>query len=271
MAKKIGEDQIKARKSAPKKRATKSAEAKKARAKPTPTAKPATKPKAKPKTAAKPTKSAVKKAVAKQASKAKPAKTKPIAKKAQKPKATAKPTPKPKPIAKKAPKALKAKAKAKPKPKQKAKKLTVKPKSVSYSPSTRLPEGYFPSEREEFMNPLQIEYFRQKLLRWREELLDEANSTLSNLSDENFQKPDITDRAQIESDTSLQLRARDRERKLLSKIEAALRRIEEGTYGYCEETDEPISLKRLEARPIASLSLDAQERHERLERIHRDD
>ncbi|MGC6484958.1 MAG: RNA polymerase-binding protein DksA [Candidatus Puniceispirillales bacterium] len=121
------------------------------------------------------------------------------------------------------------------------------------------------------MNPMQIEYFRQKLLKWRSELLSEANGTLSELSEENFQKPDITDRAQMESDASLQLRTRDRERKLLSKIEAALRRIEDGSYGYCEETDEPISLKRLEARPIASLSLDAQERHERMERIHRDD
>ena len=121
------------------------------------------------------------------------------------------------------------------------------------------------------MNPLQIEYFRQKLLKWREDLLTEANGTLNTLSEENFQKPDMTDRAQIESDATLQLRTRDRERKLLSKIEAALRRIEEGTYGYCEETDEPISLKRLEARPIASLSLDAQERHERMERVHRDD
>jgi DnaK suppressor protein len=134
-----------------------------------------------------------------------------------------------------------------------------------------LPEGYKPSDKEDFMNPLQIEYFRQKLLKWREDLLTEANGTLNTLSEENFQKPDMTDRAQIESDASLQLRTRDRERKLLSKIEAALRRIEEGTYGYCEETDEPISLKRLEARPIASLSLDAQERHERMERVHRDD
>ncbi len=134
-----------------------------------------------------------------------------------------------------------------------------------------LPEGYVPSEKEDFMNPMQIEYFRQKLLKWRDELLIEANGTLSELSEENFQKPDITDRAQMESDASLQLRARDRGRKLLSKIEAALRRIEDGSYGYCEETSEPISLKRLQARPIASLSLDAQERHERMERNHRDD
>ena len=156
-----------------------------------------------------------------------------------------------------------------------------KKKTEKFSPQTKsivnlnspivLPEGYTPSDKEEFMNPMQIEYFRQKLLKWRSELLSEANGTLSELSEENFQKPDITDRAQMESDASLQLRTRDRERKLLSKIEAALRRIEDGSYGYCEETDEPISLKRLEARPIASLSLDAQERHERMERIHRDD
>ena len=121
------------------------------------------------------------------------------------------------------------------------------------------------------MNPVQIEYFRQKLIKWKQDLLSEASETLNNLSEENLQKPDITDRAQVESDTSIRLRTRDRERKLLSKIEAALRRIDDGTYGYCEETDEPISLKRLEARPIASLSLDAQERHERNERTHRDD
>jgi len=134
-----------------------------------------------------------------------------------------------------------------------------------------LPENYKPTEKEEFMNPVQIEYFRQKLIKWKQDLLSEASETLNNLSEENLQKPDITDRAQVESDTSIRLRTRDRERKLLSKIEAALRRIDDGTYGYCEETDEPISLKRLEARPIASLSLDAQERHERNERTHRDD
>jgi DnaK suppressor protein len=134
-----------------------------------------------------------------------------------------------------------------------------------------VPEGYRPSEKEEFMNPVQVEYFRQKLLQWKGELLSEASETLNNLSEENLQKPDVTDRAQVESDTSIRLRTRDRERKLLSKIESALRRIDDGTYGYCEETDEPISLKRLEARPIASLSLDAQERHERNEKTHRDD
>jgi DnaK suppressor protein len=170
---------------------------------------------------------------------------------------------------------VKAKAKAKAKAKTAARsKAGVRTKGKAKVDMNRpiiLPANYTPSDKEEFMNPLQIEYFKQKLLQWRSELLDEANDTLSTLSEENFQKPDATDRAQMESEASLQLRTRDRERKLLSKIEAALRRIDEGTYGYCEETDEPISLKRLEARPIASLSLDAQERHERMERAHRDD
>ena len=149
--------------------------------------------------------------------------------------------------------------------------MTNAKKIVDMNSPIILPEGYKPSEKEEFMNPMQVEYFRQKLLAWRNELLSEANDTLNTLSEENFQKPDITDRAQMESDASLQLRTRDRERKLLSKIEAALRRIDDGSYGYCEETDEPIGLKRLEARPIASLSLYAQERHERMEKSHRDD
>ena len=149
--------------------------------------------------------------------------------------------------------------------------MTKNKKIVDLNSPIILPEGYVPSDKEEFMNPMQIEYFRQKLLQWRQELLSDANDTLNTLSEENFQLPDITDRAQMESDASLQLRTRDRERKLLSKIESALRRIEDGSYGYCEETDEPISLKRLEARPIASLSLDAQERHERMEKSHRDD
>ena len=140
-----------------------------------------------------------------------------------------------------------------------------KPMNVTLAPD------YRPTKKEEFMNPVQVEYFRQKLLHWKEELLSEASETLNNLSEENLQKPDVTDRAQVESDTSIRLRTRDRERKLLSKIESALRRIDDGSYGYCEDTDEPISLKRLEARPIASLSLDAQERHERNEKTHRDD
>ena len=134
-----------------------------------------------------------------------------------------------------------------------------------------LPADYRPSQDEEFMNPLQREYFRQKLLRWRAELLDEANQTLANLSSENLHKPDQMDRAQIEANAALDLRTRDRERKLLQKIEDALRRLDEGNYGYCEETGEPISLGRLEARPIASMSLHAQEMHEKRERVHRDD
>ncbi len=135
----------------------------------------------------------------------------------------------------------------------------------------QLPVNYQPSENEDFMNPIQSEYFRQKLLRWRAELLDEANQTIANLSKESLHRPDQMDRAQIESNAALDLRTRDRERKLLQKIESALRRIEEGSYGYCEETGDPISLSRLEARPIAALSLHAQEMHERMERVHKDD
>ena len=134
-----------------------------------------------------------------------------------------------------------------------------------------LPEGYRPSEDEEFMNPMQLAYFRHKLEEWRLELLAEASDTITDLSQENLHQPDQMDRAQIESNAAIDLRTRDRERKLLQKIESALRRIEDGTYGYCVETDEPINLRRLEARPIASLSLHAQEKHERMERIHRDD
>lgn len=134
-----------------------------------------------------------------------------------------------------------------------------------------LPPDYRPSEDEEFMNPMQLEYFRQKLLRWRAELLREADETLSSLQNGGLQEPDLTDRASVETDRALELRTRDRARKLIGKIDAALERIENGTYGYCEETGEPISLKRLEARPIATLSIEAQERHERMEKTHRDD
>jgi len=121
------------------------------------------------------------------------------------------------------------------------------------------------------MNAKQKEYFRKKLLSWREDILSETSETLQHLQEGGFQEADIADRASLETDRSLELRTRDRARKLISKIDDALNRIEEGTYGYCEETDEPISLKRLEARPIATLSIEAQERHERLERTHRDD
>ena len=134
-----------------------------------------------------------------------------------------------------------------------------------------LPPDYRPTEDEPFMSPLQVEYFRQKLLAWRSELLQESSETLHHLQEESLAEPDIADRASLETDRSLELRTRDRERKLITKIDEALRRIEDGTYGYCEETNEPISLRRLEARPIATLSLEAQERHERMERTHRDD
>jgi DnaK suppressor protein len=134
-----------------------------------------------------------------------------------------------------------------------------------------LPPDYRPLEKEPFMNPMQLEYFRQKLLRWRVELLQESNETLQHLQEESLSEPDIADRASLETDRALELRTRDRERKLISKIDEALKRIEDGTYGYCEETAEPISLRRLEARPIATLSIEAQERHERMERTHRDD
>ena len=137
--------------------------------------------------------------------------------------------------------------------------------------ATMLPADYRPSESEEFMNPMQLLYFRQKLEAWKAELLDDASDTITGLSQENLHQPDQMDRAQIESNAALDLRTRDRERKLLQKIESALRRIDDGSYGYCVETDEPISLRRLEARPIASLCLHAQERHERMERVHRDD
>jgi DnaK suppressor protein len=130
---------------------------------------------------------------------------------------------------------------------------------------------YRPSDDEPFMNDRQLEYFRAKLLAWKDEILEESRSTLASLQQETIAEPDLADRATSETDRSLELRTRDRQRKLIAKIDAALRRIEEGTYGYCEETGEPISLSRLEARPIATLSLEAQERHEKRERVHRDD
>ena len=132
-------------------------------------------------------------------------------------------------------------------------------------------EGYRPSDDEPFMNDRQREYFRRKLIRWKGEILREAQETLATLQSENENHPDLADRASSETDRAIELRARDRQRKLISKIDAALSRIEDGSYGYCEETGEPISLKRLEARPIATLSLEAQERHERNERVYRDD
>ncbi len=134
-----------------------------------------------------------------------------------------------------------------------------------------LPPDYRPVDTEEFMNPVQQEYFRQKLFRWRGELLREADGTLASLSEGGIHEADITDRASVETDRALELRTRDRARKLISKINQALQRVENGSYGYCEETGEPIGLRRLEARPIATMSIEAQERHERMERVHRDD
>lgn len=130
---------------------------------------------------------------------------------------------------------------------------------------------YRPNEKEPFMNERQREYFRAKLLAWREDILKEAKETLNHLQEENQNHPDLADRASSETDRAIELRARDRQRKLVAKIDEALGRIEDGSYGYCEETGDPISLKRLEARPIATLSVEAQERHERRERVYRDD
>jgi DnaK suppressor protein len=134
-----------------------------------------------------------------------------------------------------------------------------------------LPPNYRPKASEPFMNVRQREYFRRKLMKWRDDILKEAQETLASLQQENLAEPDIADRASTETERSIELRARDRQRKLIAKIDAALRRIEDGSYGYCEESGEPISLKRLEARPIATLSIEAQERHERRERVYRDD
>ncbi|HVI30322.1 RNA polymerase-binding protein DksA [Hansschlegelia sp.] len=137
--------------------------------------------------------------------------------------------------------------------------------------SVELADDYRPSETEPFMNERQRRYFRDKLLNWREEILRESRETLEHLQDENQNHPDLVDRASSETDRAIELRARDRQRKLIAKIDAALARIEDGSYGYCEETGEPISLRRLDARPIATLSIEAQERHERREKVYRDD
>jgi DnaK suppressor protein len=134
-----------------------------------------------------------------------------------------------------------------------------------------LPEDYRPAEDEPFMNERQLEYFRRKLLVWKQELLAQSAETIDNLADSARAVPDLADRASEETDRALELRTRDRQRKLIAKIDAALRRIETGEYGYCEVTGEPISLRRLDARPIATMTLEAQERHERRERVHRDD
>ena len=145
------------------------------------------------------------------------------------------------------------------------------PKKRNGKKKMAVPNGYRPQANEKFMNPVMREYFRQKLLCWKDELFRESNETIQHLQQESLHEADIADRASAETDRSLELRTRDRERKLISKIDAALYRLEEGSYGYCQETLEPISLQRLEARPIATLSIEAQERHERMERTHRDD
>ncbi len=142
---------------------------------------------------------------------------------------------------------------------------------VSEREALELPDTYRPTETEPFMNERQVQYFQRKLLAWKEDILRESRETLSHLQAETENYPDIADKASSETDRALELRTRDRQRKLISKIDAALRRIEDGDYGYCEDTGEPISLARLEARPIATLGLEAQERHERKERVHRDD
>ncbi len=148
-----------------------------------------------------------------------------------------------------------------------------RPTEVAYQmkPETKFDVDYLPSEDEPFMNPRQLDYFKRKLLAWKASILAESKGTIETMQADTRNIPDIADRASEEADRALELRTRDRQRKVVSKIDAALRRIEDGSYGYCEETGEPISLRRLDARPIATLSLEAQERHERKERVHRDD
>lgn len=139
-------------------------------------------------------------------------------------------------------------------------------------PTVTVPANYKPNEKEAYMNPVMLEYFRQRLLRWKTEILKESDEMLHELQDEGgLQEPDIADRASVETEVALGLRARDRQRKLISKIDEALERIEKGEYGYCEESGEPIGIKRLEARPVATLTIEAQERHERKERTQRDE
>jgi len=135
----------------------------------------------------------------------------------------------------------------------------------------QLPSDYRPTSEEEFMNPKQLEYFRKKLLSWKEDIIRESAETLQTLQSESLREPDIADRASSETDWSIELRTRDRQRKLISKIDAALERIDSGEYGYCEVTGDPISLSRLDARPIATMTVEAQERHEKMEKVYRDD
>jgi len=226
-------------------------------------AKKTTKPLAKP-AAKKPTKPAAKKPAPKLVKKAAP-----VVKKTSAPvkvKPTVKPAPKAvsKPAAKAAP--AKPAAKAAPAPVVKA---APKPKR-NYKPA-KLPAGYKPLASEPYMNPQQQEYFRQKLLAWRKSLMDESRETLDHLHEENWHQADIADRASLETEAGVELRTRNRYLKLISKIDAAIGRIEDGEYGYCEESGEPIGLKRLEARPVATLSIEAQERHEKNEKQYTDE
>ncbi len=213
------------------------------------------------------------------------------AKKSAKPAAKSKPVAKAKPAAKpvmeksaapvkviaKAPPKKIIKAAVKPAPKKAAPKpvvkAVVKPLRKPGKPykKVKLPEGYKPNEKEEYMSAMQVEYFRQKLEDWKRELSRELSETLDNLKEENWQEPDITDRATVETDTGIELRTRDRYRKLINKINSALNRIDRGEYGHCEETGDEIGIKRLAARPIATMTVEAQERHERDERTHYDE
>jgi DnaK suppressor protein len=137
--------------------------------------------------------------------------------------------------------------------------------------TAKVSKNYQPSESEKYMSPRQLEYFKQKLQKWREELLVESQETINNLKEENWREPDLSDRASLETEAGVELRTRNRYLKLIGKIDSALKRIEDGTYGYCEETGEPIGIKRLEARPIATMTIEAQERHERMEKQYIDE
>ena len=208
---------------------------------------------------------AVKKAAAKPAARTAPAKSKTAARPAAKPAAKPKAAPK-------AATAAKPKARTRAAEKAQDKKLTAKASPHKASTSTIVLEpDYRPSEDEPFMNERHRMYFRQKLLRWKEEIVARTKETIAGLHEDSTQHADLADRATTETDRAFELRDRDRQRKLIAKIDAALARIEDGTYGYCEDTGEPIGLKRLDARPIATLSVEAQERHERRERVYRED
>ncbi len=148
--------------------------------------------------------------------------------------------------------------------------MAAKPKLVEKE-TVQLPAGYKPTEKEEYMNPKQLEYFRQKLFNWRKDLIEESRETIDHLKEENWHESDIADRASLETEAGVELRTRNRYLKLISKIDAALKRVEDGSYGYCEETGDKIGIKRLEARPVATMTIEAQERHEKLEKQYVDE